>query len=65
MLTNYYLLCSVQVILGEEVAQSKLTLFEISRKIADAVQARSEQGLNYLSPVFTFSFFIPFSSPVF
>lgn len=31
------------VILGEEVAQSKLTLFEISRKIADAVQARSEQ----------------------
>ncbi|KAK2399762.1 pyrophosphate--fructose 6-phosphate 1-phosphotransferase subunit beta [Trifolium repens] len=31
------------VILGEEVAQSKLTLFEISRKISDAVQARAEQ----------------------
>ncbi|XP_058728302.1 pyrophosphate--fructose 6-phosphate 1-phosphotransferase subunit alpha-like [Vicia villosa] len=31
------------VILGEEVAQSKLTLFEISRKISDAIQARAEQ----------------------
>ncbi|MCH94920.1 pyrophosphate--fructose 6-phosphate 1-phosphotransferase subunit alpha-like, partial [Trifolium medium] len=31
------------VILGEEVAQSKLTLFEISRKISDTVQARAEQ----------------------
>lgn len=47
-----------QVILGEEVAASKLTLFEITKQISDAVQARAEQGLNYLnylSPVFIFS----------
>lgn len=46
-----------QVILGEEVAASKLTLFEITKQISDAVQARAEQGLNYLnylSPVFIF-----------
>jgi hypothetical protein len=42
----------MQVILGEEVAQSKLTLFEISRKISDAVQARAEQGLTFLNFIF-------------
>ncbi|TKY69143.1 Pyrophosphate--fructose 6-phosphate 1-phosphotransferase subunit alpha [Spatholobus suberectus] len=31
------------VILGEEVAASKLTLFEITKQITDAVQARAEQ----------------------
>ncbi|KAI5660865.1 hypothetical protein M9H77_20188 [Catharanthus roseus] len=31
------------VILGEEVAASKLTLFDITKQICDAVQARSEQ----------------------
>lgn len=31
------------VILGEEFSQSKLTFFEISQKISDAVQARAEQ----------------------
>jgi hypothetical protein len=51
----------MQVILGEEVAQSKLTLFEISRKISDAVQARAEQGLNFLNfnfPVFKLIFLV-------
>ncbi|XP_050878595.1 pyrophosphate--fructose 6-phosphate 1-phosphotransferase subunit alpha-like [Lathyrus oleraceus] len=31
------------VILGEEFAQPKLTIFEISPKVSDAVQARAEQ----------------------
>ncbi|KAJ1394966.1 Pyrophosphate-dependent phosphofructokinase PfpB [Sesbania bispinosa] len=31
------------VVLGEEVAASKLTLFEITKQITDAVQARAEQ----------------------
>ncbi|XP_061373382.1 pyrophosphate--fructose 6-phosphate 1-phosphotransferase subunit alpha [Gastrolobium bilobum] len=31
------------VILGEEVAASKLTLFEITKQISDAIQARAEQ----------------------
>ncbi|KAK7310360.1 hypothetical protein RJT34_07824 [Clitoria ternatea] len=31
------------VVLGEEVAASKLTLFEITKQISDAVQARAEQ----------------------
>ncbi|CAI9115316.1 OLC1v1016190C1 [Oldenlandia corymbosa var. corymbosa] len=31
------------VVLGEEVAASKLTLFDITNKICDAVQARAEQ----------------------
>lgn len=31
------------VILGEEVAASKLTLFDLSKQICDAVQARAEQ----------------------
>jgi pyrophosphate--fructose-6-phosphate 1-phosphotransferase len=51
----------MQVILGEEVAQSKLTLFEISRKISDVVQARAEQGFNFrnfIFPVFKFIFMI-------
>ena len=39
----------MQVILGEEVAASKLTLSEIAIQITDAVQARAEQGLNYLN----------------
>lgn len=53
MLTKYSLLCSMQVILGEEVAASKLTLFEITKQISDAIQARAEQGLNYLNCLFT------------
>lgn len=36
--------CSLQVILGEEVAASKLTLFDLTKQICDAVQARAEQG---------------------
>jgi len=39
----------MQVILGEEVAASKLTLFEITKQITDAVQTRAEQGLNNLN----------------
>lgn len=35
----------MQVILGEEVAFSKLTLKEIISKICDGVQARAAQGL--------------------
>ncbi|CAN4105131.1 unnamed protein product [Withania somnifera] len=35
------------VILGEEVAASKLTLFDITHKICDAVQARAEQDKNH------------------
>ena len=37
-----------QVILGEEVAASKLTLFDITKQICDAVQARAEQGLKLM-----------------
>uniref|UniRef100_A0A9I9DE49 Pyrophosphate--fructose 6-phosphate 1-phosphotransferase subunit alpha n=1 Tax=Cucumis melo TaxID=3656 RepID=A0A9I9DE49_CUCME len=33
------------VILGEEVAASKLTLFDLTTQICDAVQARAQQGL--------------------
>lgn len=39
------LICSFQVILGEEVAASKLTLFDLTKRICDAVQSRAEQGL--------------------
>ena len=39
----------MQVILGEEVVASKLTLFEITKQITDAVQTRAEQGLNNLN----------------
>ncbi|KAJ6939950.1 hypothetical protein NC651_006188 [Populus alba x Populus x berolinensis] len=35
------------VILGEEVAASKLTLFDLTKKICDAVQARAEQDKNH------------------
>jgi|UniRef100_A0A2N9IUW8 pyrophosphate--fructose-6-phosphate 1-phosphotransferase len=35
------------VILGEEVAASKLTLFDIAAQICDAVQARAEQDKNH------------------
>ena len=34
----------MQIILGEEVALSKLTLMEIISKICDGVQARAELG---------------------
>lgn len=34
----------LQVILGEEVAASKLTLFDIATRICDAVQDRAAQG---------------------
>lgn len=32
------------MILGEEVAAYKLTIFDITKQICDAVQARAEQG---------------------
>ncbi|OAY63979.1 Pyrophosphate--fructose 6-phosphate 1-phosphotransferase subunit alpha [Ananas comosus] len=35
------------VILGEEVASSKLTLYDITKRICDAVQDRAEQGKNH------------------
>lgn len=35
------------VILGEEVAMSKLTIFDITKQICDAVQARAEQDKNH------------------
>lgn len=35
----------LQLMLGEEVALSKLTLMEIINKICDGVQARAELGL--------------------
>jgi len=44
----------MQVILGEEVAASKLTLFEITKQITDAVQTRAEQGLNNLNCLFIY-----------
>ncbi|KAK8462967.1 hypothetical protein SEVIR_1G300500v4 [Setaria viridis] len=44
--------CSLQshpnmVILGEEVAASKLTIFDITKQICDAVQARAEKDKNH------------------
>lgn len=44
----------MQVILGEEVAASKLTLFEITKQITDAVQTRAEQGLDNLNCLFIY-----------
>lgn len=44
-LKKKHLICSWQVILGEEVAASKLTLFDLTKQICDAVQSRAEQGL--------------------
>ncbi|OIW17349.1 hypothetical protein TanjilG_22461 [Lupinus angustifolius] len=35
------------VILGEEVAASKLTLFDITKQISDAIQIRADQGKNH------------------
>ncbi|XP_044474462.1 pyrophosphate--fructose 6-phosphate 1-phosphotransferase subunit alpha-like isoform X3 [Mangifera indica] len=35
------------VILGEEVAASKLTLFDLTKQICDSVQARAEQDKNH------------------
>jgi pyrophosphate--fructose-6-phosphate 1-phosphotransferase len=35
---------SNMVILGEEVATSKMTLFDVTKQICDAIQARGEQG---------------------
>ncbi|KAK6939136.1 Phosphofructokinase domain [Dillenia turbinata] len=35
------------VILGEEVAASKLTLFDLTKQVCDAVQARAEQDKNH------------------
>ncbi|KAL5984988.1 hypothetical protein ACLOJK_038825 [Asimina triloba] len=40
-------LSAEKVILGEEVAASKLTLFDITKQICDAVQARAEQDKNH------------------
>jgi diphosphate-dependent phosphofructokinase len=37
---------NAQVILGEEVSMSKLTIFDITKQICDAVQARAEKGRN-------------------
>ncbi|RWV94621.1 hypothetical protein GW17_00042824 [Ensete ventricosum] len=37
-------LSAEKLILGEEVALSKLTIFDITKQICDAVQARSEKG---------------------
>jgi hypothetical protein len=34
-----------KVILGEEVATSKMTLFDVTKQICDAIQARGEQGM--------------------
>lgn len=44
----------LQVILGEEVAASKLTLFDLTKQICDAVQARAEQGFE----LYCFSFML-------
>jgi pyrophosphate--fructose-6-phosphate 1-phosphotransferase len=43
-LYSFELVSYVQVILGEEVAASKLTIFDITKQICDAVQARAEKG---------------------
>lgn len=45
LFSMYNLICTLQVILGEEVAALKLTLFDITKQICDAVQARAGQGL--------------------
>ncbi|MQM17683.1 hypothetical protein Taro_050659 [Colocasia esculenta] len=65
--------CSLQshpnmVILGEEVAASKLTLFDITKQICDAVQARAEQdkyhGVVLIPEGLVLVFFMVFSSSV-
>ncbi|GJM99883.1 hypothetical protein PR202_ga17022 [Eleusine coracana subsp. coracana] len=40
-------LSAEKVILGEEVAASKLTIFDITKQICDAVQARYEKGKHH------------------
>ncbi|OEL34887.1 Pyrophosphate--fructose 6-phosphate 1-phosphotransferase subunit alpha [Dichanthelium oligosanthes] len=40
-------LSAEKVILGEEVAASKLTIFDITKQICDAVQARAEKDKNH------------------
>jgi 6-phosphofructokinase len=35
------------VLLGEEVATQKMTLFDITKQICDVIQARSEDGKNH------------------
>jgi hypothetical protein len=44
-ITNLLTLIFAQVILGEKVAASKLTVFDITKQICDVVQARAEQGM--------------------
>lgn len=39
----------LHTILGEEVSLSKLTLFDITKRICDAVQARAEQGMEIMN----------------
>lgn len=41
---SWSLLIAFQVILGEEVAASKLTIFDLAQQICDAVQARADIG---------------------
>jgi hypothetical protein len=38
----------VQVILGEEVASSNMTLSQLTNRICDVVQARAEKGNNMI-----------------
>jgi len=45
LVSHLHLMRLSQVILGEEVTASKLTIFDIIKQICDAVQARAEQGL--------------------
>uniref|UniRef100_A0A804QCJ4 Uncharacterized protein n=1 Tax=Zea mays TaxID=4577 RepID=A0A804QCJ4_MAIZE len=40
------------VILGEEVAASKLTIFDITKQICDVVQARVEKDKNHVVILF-------------
>lgn len=43
----YSFVTNGQVILSEEVAASKLTLYDITKQICDAVQARAELGIYF------------------
>lgn len=52
----------LQVILGEEVAASKLTIFDITQQICDAVQARAEHGIEASRFSFFFRVIFEFSS---
>ena len=46
------LLIAFQVILGEEVAASKLTIFDLAQQICDAFQARADIGEICFSKLF-------------